>query len=1216
MAKKIDLSKDIKQITKAILSQSKAINENTKSMRANGQAVMSMSTNIQALATSQKQMAKNLERLTKAQEKNNKSTSLGRKGGLLQLKNNRLLSYSFATLRSQLLLVAFAATMWKKSLGGLLKQHSDFQGSIGRITTGLASTGRESRIVTQELLRMTEAMQESTGVAQTDINEITALGLTFANVGTHDMKRFNQAVLDMTIGLNAGEYSFEKAKSNAILLGKALNDPVQGLSALRRVGVTMSDDMQRQIETLARFGDTAAAQTKIFELMNEQFKDKSTVEGYEKTMRSLDSAIADLKRAFGEEFADNIVFIAEKMTEFIKELETDDVYEFGYNIAWTATQLVALRLALTGGIKLMGMKVGVVATLTGGLAGLRTAFTTMTAGITGSSIAMRTMNILVKLLSGKWRLGALILSLTGLSYWWDRNTEDAKKFNTELANANDLAGGLDVPEYTGATPTQAGSVVVSGPTLAESNQEAIDSLKALIETKREDIITTKESMSGYKDWGEEYKSELKSVEKELSLLATVFMLIEAARDESFDTLESGKTANNLSTSIFNTSEEVKALNLRFIQLARDNDLDKLSDQLEELWNKPYGKGGISELIDDMGDDFGKDLHDALTRFGQILAKFETDRSVGISPAMWKSRGGEELQEQIDIIEKNLSTLKKYGLDDPGGLVKLLEVGLKAFTGVNVQAMSALTDTTGQLVTGFDEGDRGMKRWKAGLEALTVLADAMEKKMSDNKDISSKEYKELEEELTSLRAQIRGYNDEIEQLTTEKKKVVEVTKDEVDAVGKLSKAHAGVMWSYKQMADKDIAKYIEKLRVSNTMHGVVGDTLANNLLPQLMKLQMHIDKQSGKPILNEKGFYDAQKILNQFKEYATIDNEDIQKIYDFAKLWNLVPTEVEKLVRAGEQVVIVATSLSKAATTEDIELWAETYNMSVDQVKKNLEGLAEGEYLTGTPGDVLEVTFVKQYEQLLKMFEAFDKLKPRSHFDLIAKSLGTSTPILKEWTDLVFEAANALTHWFGKMQDIEKQRINNIHAERMETVSHIRNESVKELYQKKADAARDKRMKELFEKHKTNQIAMAWISGAQGSMNVLMEPAPPGMTFPVANLLRTIQIGTILATTIANVKQIKSQKSFALGGYVSGERHSRGGVNANLEGGEYIMSRRAVNEFGVEALDQLNKGKAGGGSQVVVNVTFTGNVNSSDFVEDEVIPTIKDAIKRGVDIGVS
>jgi hypothetical protein len=143
--------------------------------------------------------------------------------------------------------------------------------------------------------------------------------------------------------------------------------------------------------------------------------------------------------------------------------------------------------------------------------------------------------------------------------------------------------------------------------------------------------------------------------------------------------------------------------------------------------------------------------------------------------------------------------------------------------------------------------------------------------------------------------------------------------------------------------------------------------------------------------------------------------------------------------------------------------------------------------------------------------------------------------------------------------------------------------------------------------------MAWISGAQGAMNVLMEPAPPGMTFPVASILRGLQIGMILATTIANVKQIKAQKTFALGGYVSGERHSRGGVDANLEGGEYIMSRGAVNKFGVEALDQLNQGKAGGGNQVIVNVTFTGNVNSSDFVEDEVIPTIRDAISRGVEL---
>ena len=39
-----------------------------------------------------------------------------------------------------------------------------------------------------------------------------------------------------------------------------------------------------------------------------------------------------------------------------------------------------------------------------------------------------------------------------------------------------------------------------------------------------------------------------------------------------------------------------------------------------------------------------------------------------------------------------------------------------------------------------------------------------------------------------------------------------------------------------------------------------------------------------------------------------------------------------------------------------------------------------------------------------------------------------------------------------------------------------------------------------------------------------------------------------------------------------------------------------------------------GPQGTVNVTFTGNVNSQDFIENEAIPQIKEAIRRGADIG--
>jgi len=40
------------------------------------------------------------------------------------------------------------------------------------------------------------------------------------------------------------------------------------------------------------------------------------------------------------------------------------------------------------------------------------------------------------------------------------------------------------------------------------------------------------------------------------------------------------------------------------------------------------------------------------------------------------------------------------------------------------------------------------------------------------------------------------------------------------------------------------------------------------------------------------------------------------------------------------------------------------------------------------------------------------------------------------------------------------------------------------------------------------------------------------------------------------------------------------------------------------------------SQSTVTVNFTGNVLSQDFIEDEAIPIIKEAVRRGADIGVA
>ena len=106
-----------------------------------------------------------------------------------------------------------------------------------------------------------------------------------------------------------------------------------------------------------------------------------------------------------------------------------------------------------------------------------------------------------------------------------------------------------------------------------------------------------------------------------------------------------------------------------------------------------------------------------------------------------------------------------------------------------------------------------------------------------------------------------------------------------------------------------------------------------------------------------------------------------------------------------------------------------------------------------------------------------------------------------------------------------------------------------------------------------------------------------------------------ATTAAGLAQaaiIKKEASkFEQGGYVGGRPHSQGGTIIEAERGEFVMSRNAVESIGLETLSMMNEG--GGGS---VNVTVTGNVMTQDFVEGELAESIKEAVRRGSDFGIS
>ena len=103
----------------------------------------------------------------------------------------------------------------------------------------------------------------------------------------------------------------------------------------------------------------------------------------------------------------------------------------------------------------------------------------------------------------------------------------------------------------------------------------------------------------------------------------------------------------------------------------------------------------------------------------------------------------------------------------------------------------------------------------------------------------------------------------------------------------------------------------------------------------------------------------------------------------------------------------------------------------------------------------------------------------------------------------------------------------------------------------------------------------------------------------------IAVGAIFDKLIPN---------FQTGGMVGGRRHSQGGTLIEAEQGEFVMNRNAVSAIGVENLNRMNQGQSSGGGSI--NININGGMISPDFVENELAESIREAVRRGADFGIS
>lgn len=141
---------------------------------------------------------------------------------------------------------------------------------INAIADSMGVFGDQAEVVSQRLIDLADAQEINLGVDDSIIKSTQAKLLTFKNLaGSADevggsFDRATAAAIDLAAA------GFGSAEGNATQLGKALQDPIKGIAALTRVGVTFTDAEKEKIKTLVESGKTLEAQDMILKALEQQ----------------------------------------------------------------------------------------------------------------------------------------------------------------------------------------------------------------------------------------------------------------------------------------------------------------------------------------------------------------------------------------------------------------------------------------------------------------------------------------------------------------------------------------------------------------------------------------------------------------------------------------------------------------------------------------------------------------------------------------------------------------------------------------------------------------------------------------------------------------------------------------------------------------------------------------------------------------------------------
>lgn len=205
-------------------------------------------------------------------------------------------------------------------LGSSINEARDARKALAQTAAVMRSMGRTE--APKGINKMIDQLADLAGIDDDEIRGMTNVLLTFGNVTGDTFETANALALDLSAAFG------KDLQSSAVMVGKALNDPAKGLTALSRIGVQFTDQQTEQVKAMMDVGDIAGAQAIVIKELTRQVEGSAAAQA--DGIGRAQVAWGNLKEAIGETLLStgsglNVVKMLQQATKWIKQNKAEIV---------------------------------------------------------------------------------------------------------------------------------------------------------------------------------------------------------------------------------------------------------------------------------------------------------------------------------------------------------------------------------------------------------------------------------------------------------------------------------------------------------------------------------------------------------------------------------------------------------------------------------------------------------------------------------------------------------------------------------------------------------------------------------------------------------------------------------------------------------------------------------------------------------------------------